>query len=109
LHIGQNNISNNKTTSVSIACGIKQVIDLLTIKFPNASIKFIDLYYQLNVVKSKTDDVNKLTEALIGSKFISSFWKSMLPDGYDVTKYEDDVHLNMKSYEEFYKLITKLI
>ena len=109
LHIGQNNISNKKTKASAIADGIKKTVDLLTVKFPNASILFIDLYYQKNVDKSKTDDVNHLTEIALGSKFVSSFWKSMLPDGYDNTKYEDDVHLNMESYKRFYQLIMKLI
>lgn len=83
LHIGQNNISNKKTKASVIADGIKKTVDLLTVKFPNAQILFIDLYYQKNVDKIKTNDVNRLTEIALGSKFVSSFWKPMLPDGYD--------------------------
>ena len=109
LHIGQNNILNKKTSPSVIANGIKQTIDVLMTKFPNASISFIELYYPQNIDSSKIDDTNKLTEILIGSKFISSFWKPLLPDGFDQTKYEDAIHLNEESYKIFYDLIIKLI
>ena len=109
VQIGQNNMFNKKVSAQAIADGIKKTVDLLSKKYPNASIFFIELYYQKNVEKFKTDEVNRITKSLIDKKFVDSFWTLILPNGYDNTKYDDEVHLNCDSYKKFYLMMLNLI
>lgn len=109
VQIGTNNLHPKKNNLEYIAAGIKHIVDLLYIKYPNADIKFPALYHRDDILPENVNTLNQLIKSKLGNMFIEDFWVGLLGDTFDQSKYVDHVHLNQKSYNWFYDRLVSLL